>query len=45
MILALSRLYGIDLTRQGAIAPFTKNCPQYGGISASEFLAVLGLSS
>lgn len=45
MILALSRLYGIDLTRQGAIALLQKIALNMGGISASEFLAVLGLSS
>ncbi len=45
MILALSRLYGIDLTRRGAIALLQKIALNMGGISASEFLAVLGLSS
>jgi GTP-binding protein Era len=45
MILALSRLYGIDLTRAGAIGLLQKIALSMGGISASEFLAVLGLSS
>lgn len=45
MILALSRLYGIDLTRQAAVALLQKIALNMGGISASEFLAVLGLSS
>jgi GTPase len=45
MILSLSRLYGIDLTRQGAISLLQKIALNMGGISASEFLAVLGLSS
>jgi small GTP-binding protein len=45
MILALSRLYGIDLTRAGAIGLLKKIALSMGGISASEFLTVLGLSS
>jgi GTPase len=45
MILALSRLYGLDLTRAGAIGLLQKIALSMGGISASEFLTVLGLSS
>ncbi|MEG3437985.1 GTP-binding protein [Pannus brasiliensis CCIBt3594] len=45
MILALSRLYGIDLTRAGAIGLLQKIALGMGGISASEFLTTLGLSS
>ncbi len=45
MILALSRLYGIPMTQQGAIRLLQKIGMSMGGISASEFLAALGLSS
>ncbi|GBF79629.1 GTP-binding protein [Aphanothece sacrum] len=45
MILSLSRLYGISMTQQGAIALLQKIGVSMGGISASEFLASLGLSS
>jgi hypothetical protein len=45
MIIALSRLYGIPMTQQGAIALLQKIGISMGGISASEFLASLGLSS
>ncbi|MEA5535183.1 GTP-binding protein [Crocosphaera sp. XPORK-15E] len=45
MILALSRLYGISMTQQGAIALLQKIGVSMGGISASEFLTSLGLSS
>jgi small GTP-binding protein len=45
MILSLSRLYGISMTQQGAIALLQKIALSMGGISASEFLASLGLSS
>jgi GTPase len=45
MIIALSRLYGISMTQQGAIGLLQKIGLSMGGISASEFLASLGLSS
>jgi small GTP-binding protein len=45
MILSLSRLYGISMTQTGAIALLQKIALAMGGISASEFLASLGLSS
>jgi GTPase len=45
MILALSKLYGIEMTKSGAIALLQKIALSMGGISASELLANLGLSS
>jgi small GTP-binding protein len=45
MILALSRLYGLPMTQQGAIVLLQRIGLSMGGISASEFLATLGLSS
>jgi GTP-binding protein Era len=45
MILALSHLYSIPMTQQGAIALLQKIGVSMGGISASEFLTSLGLSS
>lgn len=45
MILALSHLYGMPMTQQGAIALLQKIGFSMGSISASEFLATLGLSS
>ncbi|MDJ0508891.1 MAG: GTP-binding protein [Crocosphaera sp.] len=45
MILSLSRLYGIPMTQQGAIALLQKIGVSMGGISASEFVTTLGLSS
>lgn len=45
MILSLSRLYGIAMTQQGAIALLQKIGISMGGITSSEFLATLGLSS
>ena len=45
MILALSRLYGIPMNHQGAINLLQKIALSMGGISASELLASLGLSS
>jgi GTPase len=45
MILALSKLYGINMTNQGAIALMQKIAISMGGISASELLATLGLGS
>ncbi len=44
-ILTLSRLYGIDMTQQGAINLLHKIALTMGGISASELIANLGLSS
>jgi GTPase len=44
-ILSLSRLYGIPMTQQGAINLLRNIAFAMGGISASEFLASLGLSS
>ncbi|HAG81761.1 MAG TPA: GTP-binding protein, partial [Cyanobacteria bacterium UBA12227] len=44
MILALSRLYGIPMTQQGALGLLQKIAISMGGISASEVLATLGLS-
>ncbi|NDJ16315.1 GTP-binding protein [Myxacorys almedinensis] len=45
MILALSKLYGIGMTQQGAIALLQRIAIAMGGITASELLANLGLSS
>jgi hypothetical protein len=45
MILSLSRLYGIAMTQPGAIALLQKIGISMGGITSSEFLATLGLSS
>lgn len=45
MILALSRLYGISMTQQGALGLLQKIAISMGGISASEMLANFGLSS
>lgn len=45
MILALSRLYGIPMTQQGALGLLQKIAVSMGGISASEILANFGLSS
>ncbi len=45
MILTLSKLYGISMTEQGALALLQKIAIGMGGISASELLATLGLSS
>ena len=44
-ILTLSRLYGIPMTQQGAIDLLQKIALSMGGITASELLANLGLSS
>jgi hypothetical protein len=41
----LSKLYGINMTNQGAIALMQKIAISMGGISASELLATLGLGS
>lgn len=45
MILTLSKLYGISMTEQGALALLQKIALSMGGITASELLANLGLSS
>jgi GTP-binding protein Era len=45
LILTLSRLYGIPMTQQGAVGLLQKIAISMGGISASELLATLGLSS
>ena len=45
MILTLSRLYGIAMTQPGAVGLLQKIAISMGGISASELLATLGLSS
>lgn len=45
MILSLSRLYGVDMTQQGAIALLQKIGVSMGGITGSEFVASFGLSS
>jgi len=45
MILTLSRLYGISMTQQGAVNLLQKIAISMGGLSASEVLANLGLSS
>ncbi len=44
MILTLSKLYGIQMTQQGAVSLLQKIALAMGGISASELLANLGLS-
>ncbi|MBW4493441.1 MAG: GTP-binding protein [Oscillatoria princeps RMCB-10] len=45
MILTLSKLYGIEMSQQGAVGLLQKIALTMGGISASELLASLGLSS
>jgi small GTP-binding protein len=45
MILSLSRLYGISMTKKSAIQLLQKIAFSMGGISASELLASFGLSS
>jgi GTPase len=45
MIITLSKLYGIDMTQQTAIELLHKIAITMGGISASELVANLGLSS
>jgi GTP-binding protein Era len=45
IILSLSRLYGIPMTQKGAIDLLKNIALAMGGISASEFLATLGLTS
>ncbi len=45
LILTLSKLYGISMTQAGAVKLLQKIAISMGGISASELLANLGLSS
>ncbi len=45
MILALSKLYGINMSQRGAIDLLQKIAISMGGITASELLANMGLSS
>ena len=45
LILTLSKLYGIAMTQQGAISLLQKIALCMGGLSASELVATLGLSS
>lgn len=45
MILGLSKLYGIPMNQQGAVGLLKRIALSMGGISASELLATLGLSS
>lgn len=45
LILTLSKLYGIKMTQAGAVGLLQKIALSMGGISASELLANLGLSS
>lgn len=45
LILTLSKLYGIPMTQQGAVSLLQKIALCMGGLSASELVANLGLSS
>lgn len=45
VILTLSRLYGISMTQQGALGLLQKIAIGMGGVTASELLTTLGLSS
>ncbi len=45
MILTLSRLYGISMTQQGAVGLLKNIAISMGGLSISELVATLGLSS
>lgn len=45
MILALSRLYGIAMTQQGAVQLLGKILVSMGGVTATELLSILGLGS
>ncbi len=45
MIMSLSKLYGINMTEAGALALLKKIALAMGGLSLSELLATLGLSS
>lgn len=45
MIVSLSRLYGISMTQQGAVGLLKNIAISMGGLSISELVATLGLSS
>ncbi|MGV2831013.1 GTP-binding protein [Myxosarcina sp. GI1(2024)] len=45
LIISLSRLYGINMTQAGAVKLLKNIALSMGGVSASELLATLGLSS
>lgn len=45
MVLTLSRLYGISMTQRGAVSLLQRIALSMGGITASELVATLGLSS
>lgn len=45
LIVSLSKLYGLPMTKAGAVGLLQKIAISMGGISASELLATLGLSS
>lgn len=45
MILTMSKLYGIEMTQQGAVRLLQRIAIAMGGVTASEMLANLGLSS
>jgi uncharacterized protein (DUF697 family) len=45
IILSLSRLYGLNMTQSGAVQLLKNIALSMGGISASELIATLGLSS
>ena len=45
IIISLSRLYGINMTQSGAVQLLKNIALSMGGISASELIATLGLSS
>ncbi|NEP16378.1 MAG: DUF697 domain-containing protein [Leptolyngbya sp. SIO4C1] len=45
LILTLSRLYGLEMTQQGALSLLKTMAVAMGGLSASELLATVGLSS
>lgn len=45
LIVSLSKLYGLPMTKAGAVRLLQKIAISMGGISASELLATLGLSS
>ncbi len=45
MILALSKIYGLSMSQQGAVALLQRIAISMGSITAAEFLTTLGLSS
>lgn len=45
LIVALSKLYGLPMTQQGAVGLLKKIAMGMGGVTATELLATLGLSS